>query len=87
MYITPVKLHHMSANIPDVCTKCLGEKGTVFHCLWKCPKIQKFWKEVITCMSEMFNTKVPLNVKLSVLVIYLKDLIQTLKQMKLLNFE
>ena len=23
MYITPVKLHHMSANIPDVCSKCL----------------------------------------------------------------
>ncbi len=28
VYITPVKLCHMSANIPDVCTKCLNEKET-----------------------------------------------------------
>lgn len=36
MYITPVRLHHMSANIPDVCSKCLTEKGTLFHCQWEC---------------------------------------------------
>jgi len=68
MYITPVKFHHMSANIPDVCTKCLDEKGTLFHCLWECPKIQRFWKDVIKCLSEMFNTKVPLNVPLSSII-------------------
>ena len=28
MYVTPEKLHHMSPNIPDICTKCLNEKGT-----------------------------------------------------------
>lgn len=28
MYITPVKLHHMYDNIPDVCSKCLDDKGT-----------------------------------------------------------
>lgn len=22
IYITPVKLHHMSSDIPDICTKC-----------------------------------------------------------------
>lgn len=85
-YITPVKLHHMSANIPDVCVKCLDEKGTLFHCLWECPKIQHFWKDVIKCMSEIFNTEVPLNVKLCVLGIYPEDFIQTSKQTKLLDF-
>ena len=28
----------MSANIPDVCYKCLNEKGTLVHCLWEYPK-------------------------------------------------
>lgn len=33
MYLTPVKLQDMSGNGPDICTKCLYEKGTVLHCL------------------------------------------------------
>ncbi|PME06199.1 hypothetical protein A8A06_05290 [Escherichia coli] len=86
MYITPAKLHRMSANIPDVCTKCLTEKGTLFHCLWECAKIQNFWKDVIQCLSEMFNTKVPLNAKLCVLGIYSKNFLQTQKQYAVLDF-
>ena len=59
MYISPVKLHHMSTNIPDVCTKCLIEKGTLYHCLWECPKIQNFCKDVVKCLSEVINIKLP----------------------------
>lgn len=45
-YITLVKLHHISVNIPDVCSKCLDELGTLHHCLWECPKIQKDFTDV-----------------------------------------
>ena len=86
MYIAPVKLHHMSDNIPDICTKCLNDKGTLLHCLWECPKIQKFWKDVIKCLSEVFNINIPLNVKLCVLGIYPVGFTQTAKQTKLLDF-
>lgn len=44
VYITPVKLHHISSNIPDICVKCLNQKGTLSHCLWECPKIEVFWE-------------------------------------------
>ena len=37
MYITPVELDHMSANIPDVCTECLEEKDTLFKMNYKIP--------------------------------------------------
>ena len=86
VYITPVKLHHMSNNIPDVCSKCLDEKGTLYHCLWECPKIQRFWNDVIKSMSEIFNIKIPLDVKLCVLGIYPEDFVQTQKKTKLLDF-
>lgn len=86
MYITLVRLHHMSANIPDVCSKCLTEKGTLFHCQWECLKIQDFWKDVLKCLSDLFNTKVPLNAGLCLLGIYPKNFKRTLKQTKLLDF-
>jgi len=81
-----VKLHQMSGNIPDVCSKCLDNKGTLYHCLWECPEIQNFWKEVIKCMSNMFNIKIPLNVKLCILGMYPTDFIQTSRQIQLIDF-
>lgn len=40
------------------------EKGTLLHCLWECPKIQEFWKDVTKCLSEVFKVKIPLKAKL-----------------------
>uniref|UniRef100_A0A3Q3BY06 Reverse transcriptase zinc-binding domain-containing protein n=1 Tax=Haplochromis burtoni TaxID=8153 RepID=A0A3Q3BY06_HAPBU len=80
-YITPVKLHHMSNDIPDICTKCLVEKGTLLHCLWECPKIQDFWKDVIKYLSEVFKVKIPLKGKLYVLGIYPREFKQSGKKL------
>lgn len=41
--------------------------------LWECPKIQNFWKDVVRCLLDMFNTKVSLKAKLCVLGIYTKN--------------
>lgn len=67
---TPVKLHHVSSDIPDICTTCLIEKETLLHCLRECPKIQQFWEDAIKCLSELFHVKIPLKVQLCVLGIY-----------------
>lgn len=48
-------------------TKCLFEKLTLLHCLWKCLQIQMFWKDVIRCLTELFKVKVPLEVKLCII--------------------
>lgn len=55
VYVTPVILHHISATIPDTCSKCSEEKGTLFHCLWKCKYIEKFWKDVLKCRQKCFK--------------------------------
>lgn len=86
MYMTPVKLHQMSGNILDICTKCLNKKGTLLHCLWECPKIQKFWNDVINCLSEVFHINSPLNPKLWVFGIYTRNFTQTQKQTKIPDF-
>lgn len=54
----------------------------IIHCLWECPKIQKFWTEIIKCLSEVFNVKIPLCSKLCVLGIYPESFTQTNKATK-----
>lgn len=49
-------------------------------------KDPKFLEGGWKCLSKMFNTKVPLNVKICVLGRYLKEFVQTSKQIKLLDF-
>ena len=44
-YITPLKLDKYDDNIPDLCIKCIEEKGTLFHCMWQCSKVKAFWEE------------------------------------------
>ncbi len=59
-YITPVKLHRINPNIPDNCTKCKDEIGTLFHCMWECRELQMFWKEVLGVVCEMTGENIPL---------------------------
>lgn len=69
MYITPVKLNRFNPNIPDVCNKC-DQKGTLFHCLWECSKIQVFWEGVLKIIKDITGLEIPQNPKLIVLGVY-----------------
>lgn len=86
VYITPVKLHHISPNIPDICVKFLNQKGTLIHCLWECPKIEVFWGNVVKCLSRMVKNNIPLRPKICILRIYPKDFVRTTKQTKMIDF-
>ena len=69
-YITPVKLNKFDPNIPDRCYKCNIHQGTLYHCLWECEEIQRFWSSVIQYISQITSSPVPLSPKLCILSIY-----------------
>ncbi len=54
-----IRSFKMNPNIPVICVKCSTEKGTLFHCLWKCPKTKRFWSEVLKCISQIISKPVP----------------------------
>lgn len=67
-YVTPVKQYN--PNIPDNCTKCNDNVGTLLHCVWECQKIQLFWKDIVNPVSQIAVIEIPLEVKLCILGIY-----------------
>ena len=69
-YITPSLLHHFDANIPDQCVKCDNDKGTLFHCLWDCPNIKSFWKDVLGTLSKIISATLPECPKLCILGVF-----------------
>lgn len=66
-YITPVRLNKINQNIPDTCIKCSDDKGTLLHCMWNCPKVQEFWKEVAIFISQMVSINLPMKPEIFIL--------------------
>lgn len=85
-YITPVKLNKFNPNIPDCCTKCREEIGTLYHCMWECKEMQKFWKETLCLICQLTEENVPLDPKLCLFHMYPSTLVVNTKKRKLIDF-
>lgn len=49
------------------CPKCVGDIGDLMHMLWKCPKLFRYWKEVLDVISQVYTITVPRNPVVSLL--------------------
>lgn len=84
-YITPVKLNKFNPVIPDTCVKCQTHKGTLFHCIWECEKMQRFWKEVTHIISQIISKPIPVSPKFCILGLYPENLSLKSHEIKLIN--
>lgn len=71
-YMTPEKLNRYNRNVPDICTKCINSKGTLFHCMWQCPEVGLFWEEVKRAIETIISKDISNNPVLFILGIYPK---------------
>lgn len=69
-YVTPVDLNRFDRNIPDICTKCTEDRGTLFHYIWQCRKINMFWEEVRVIIEKIIMKPILLDPKLFLLGLY-----------------
>lgn len=59
-YWTPVRLNRMGVMNNSLCWKCQKDTGTLIHCLWECPIINRFWSIVVHVLSDGLGKMVPL---------------------------
>lgn len=50
--------------------KCIEHKETLFHCIWQCTKIQKFWEEVRAIIEKIISKQISLDPSLFLLGLY-----------------
>ena len=72
-YITPEKFNKFNGDVPDLCYRCTAEKGTLFHCLWACPKVSEFWLECGQEMQKILDINVVPEPTFFLLGIYPRD--------------
>lgn len=61
VHYTPVKLYKMGKTPDPLCGRCRVEPGDLIHLLWRCPKLHRYWTEVLATLNQVFQTKVPLD--------------------------
>lgn len=72
IYLAPVDLNRFDPNIPDICTKCTENRGTLFHCIWQCTKVNMFWEEVRVVIEKAISKQILLDPKLFLMGLYPK---------------
>lgn len=65
--ITLVKTNRWCPDIPDTCIKYLEGKGTLYHCVWECPKLNEYWVQVVENTSQIVEVTVPHQAQLCVM--------------------
>lgn len=65
-YVTPWQLNLFSST-SSRCWKGCGQVGTLFHCLWDCPLIFKFWLQVFFHVNKITGVTIPSDPKLVLL--------------------
>lgn len=66
-YRTPEKLHRWRRRDDPLCPRCLVDTGTLVHMLWKCPKLHRYWAEVISTINSIWNLRFTTDPKLCLL--------------------
>ena len=60
VHFTPVKLFRMGRAPDPLCGRCRVAQGDLIHLLWRCPKLHRYWTEVLATLNSVFQTNVPL---------------------------
>lgn len=66
-YRTPYKLYKWNRRDEPFCPRCKIDNGTLIHMLWKCPKLQRYWSEIISSINKIWNLTFVVDPKLCLL--------------------
>lgn len=60
------KIHKIYPESSPLCEKCMINRGTLLHSYALCPKLQRFWSDIFTCMGSVLKKKITQNLILIV---------------------
>lgn len=58
-YYTPARVYAWKASRSDLCWRGCGATGTLTHLLWRCPKLVRYWAEVLNDIDSTFKITLP----------------------------
>lgn len=66
VYYTPKKLFRYGYRVDDKCPRCQGT-GDLIHMMWRCPKLFRYWNEILEDINSTFGLKLELDATICLL--------------------
>lgn len=60
-YLTPERLAKFWPSRSPMCPKCLTSAGTFGHFIWHCPRVRRFWEQVVQFLHDQMDSPVTMD--------------------------
>lgn len=75
-YYTPARLTKIFGTVSAECWRCTFSPANASHIFWHCPHIIRYWEEVLSCVSDLLTTPIPLTIRVCLLGL-VEEVVQT----------
>ena len=58
-YYTPARIQKWNRDSHGRCWRGCGQTGTLIHLLWNCPKLVRYWDQILGEIDEIFGIEFP----------------------------
>lgn len=72
-YLTPSRLAKFHKHTSHDCWTNCGQRGTLLHILWSCPKVTQRWKKVESIIQDILHSSVTITPHLAILNLTIED--------------
>lgn len=62
---TPTRLHAMGLLTDPICGRCKRDRGDLIHLIWRCPKLHRYWTNVLEILNGVFQSTIPLDLDIA----------------------
>lgn len=59
-YLTPYRIAKFNPSISTECWRNCAQTGTIFHILWPCSELAKFWNKIFTILRQVTGLPIQL---------------------------
>lgn len=61
VYRTPLFLHKIGLRDSPICNRCCVHPASLMHLMWNCPKLVRYWGEVVSLINSVFSSCIDLD--------------------------
>lgn len=73
-YLTPYRIAKFDPSTPSLCWRNCTQTGTLFHILWTCGRLAKFWSNIFAMFHQVTSLPIQFSPSLAILNLGIEDI-------------
>lgn len=79
-YLTPYRIAKFDSSTPSLCWRNCSQTGTIFHILWSCGRLAKFWSIILSIFHQVTGLHTQPSPSLAILNLGIEEIPPSLRK-------